>query len=97
MGHFFSIIREPQGQPMRRWINEVEHKGIVRYLDFFNKERIAVFGSEALTDILISKPYDFVKPIQIARGIGNVLGAGLFLSECDEHKVHVHHSSGFND
>lgn len=97
MGHFFRIVSEPQGQPMRRWINELPNHGIIRYLDFFNRERIAVFGSKALTEVLVQKPYDFIKPPQIARGIGNVLGVGLFLAEGDEHKVcnlPDHHSRG---
>ncbi|KAL8777119.1 MAG: hypothetical protein Q9213_008000 [Squamulea squamosa] len=86
MGNFFRIIREPIGQPLRRWNNEVPHQGMIRYLDFFNRERLLVLGSRALTEVLIQKPYDFTKPPQFARGIGNILGVGLFFAEGDEHK-----------
>ncbi|KAL8767275.1 MAG: hypothetical protein Q9209_006201 [Squamulea sp. 1 TL-2023] len=86
MGHFFRIIREPIGQPLRRWNNEVPHQGMIRYLDFFNRERLVVLGSRALTEVLVQKSYDFIKPPQFARGIGNILGVGLFFAEGDEHK-----------
>ncbi|KAL8731510.1 MAG: hypothetical protein Q9166_003356 [cf. Caloplaca sp. 2 TL-2023] len=86
MGHFVRIMKEPQGQPLRRWTNEIPNDGMIRYLDFFNRERIAVFGSRALAEVLVQKPYDFIKPPQFAGGIGNVLGIGLFLAEGDEHK-----------
>ncbi|KAL8694181.1 MAG: hypothetical protein Q9218_001124 [Villophora microphyllina] len=86
MGHFYRIVTEPQGQPLRQWINEVPNDGIIRYLDFFNRERIAVFGSRALAEVLIHRSYDFVKPSLIARGIGSILGVGLLLAEGTEHK-----------
>lgn len=88
MGHFSRLISEPQGQPLRRWINDIPHKGLIRYLDFFNSERIAVFGSTAVAEVLVHKAYDFVKPPQFAKGFGNVFGIGLLLAEGDEHKVH---------
>ncbi len=87
MGHFWYLISEPQGQPLRRWINEIPHDGLIRYLDFFNRERIAVFGPRALAEILIHKPYDFTKPAQFVRALENILGNGLFLAEGDVHKV----------
>ncbi|KAL9030427.1 MAG: hypothetical protein Q9196_001459 [Gyalolechia fulgens] len=86
MGHFSRIIGEPQGQPLRQWINDIPHNGLIRYLDFFNSERIAVFGSTALAEVLVHKAYDFVKPPQFARGFGSIFGIGLFLAEGEEHK-----------
>lgn len=87
MGHCSRLIREPMGQPMRDWVNSIPHSGLIRYLDFFNTERVAVVGSKALADILVHKPYDFVKPPTFARVVGSVVGIGLFLAEGDEHKV----------
>lgn len=87
MGHFFRIISEPQGQPIRQWINQIPHHGLIRYLDFFNRERVVVVGSKALAEVLVHRAYDFVKPPQFVKGIGNILGVGLFLAEGDEHKV----------
>ncbi|KAL9058378.1 MAG: hypothetical protein Q9206_001963 [Seirophora lacunosa] len=86
MGHCSRLIREPMGQPMRDWVNSIPHSGLIRYLDFFNTERVAVVGSKALADILVHKPYDFVKPPTFARVVGSVVGIGLFLAEGDEHK-----------
>ncbi|KAL9005984.1 MAG: hypothetical protein Q9188_001274 [Gyalolechia gomerana] len=86
MGHFSRIVSEPQGQPLRQWINDIPQNGLIRYLDFFNTERIAVFGFTALADVLVHKAYDFVKPPQFARGLGSIFGIGLFLAEGEEHK-----------
>lgn len=87
MGHFYHLIREPLGQPIREWINKIPHKGLIRYLDYFNTERIAVVGSKALADVLVHKADDFTKPPQFVRVIGNVIGVGLVLAEGEEHKV----------
>lgn len=87
MGHFYRLIREPLGQPIREWINKIPHKGLIRYLDYFNTERIAVVGSKALAEVLVHKADDFMKPPQFVRVIGNVIGVGLFLAEGEEHKV----------
>ncbi|KAL8719730.1 MAG: hypothetical protein Q9225_003300 [Loekoesia sp. 1 TL-2023] len=86
MGHFFRIISEPRGQPLRQWINEIPHNGLIRYLDLFNSERVAVFGPKALAEVLVHKAYEFTKPPSFAKGIGNILGVGLFLAEGEEHK-----------
>ncbi|KAI4287265.1 MAG: hypothetical protein L6R35_003474 [Caloplaca aegaea] len=88
MGHFYHLIREPLGQPIREWINKIPHKGLIRYLDYFNTERIAVVGSKALADVLVHKADDFTKPPQFVRVIGNVIGVGLVLAEGEEHKMH---------
>ncbi|KAL8928191.1 MAG: hypothetical protein Q9208_001901 [Pyrenodesmia sp. 3 TL-2023] len=86
MGQFWCLINEPQGQPLRRWINEIPHSGLIRYLDFFNRERIAVVGPKALAEVLVHKAYDFTKPPQFVRALGNILGIGLFLAEGKVHK-----------
>lgn len=87
MGQFWCLVNEPQGQPLRRWINELPHNGLIRYLDFFNRERIAVVGPKALAEVLVHKAYDFTKPPQFVRALGNTLGIGLFLAEGEVHKV----------
>lgn len=87
MGQFWCLVNEPQGQPLRRWINEIPHNGLIRYLDFFSRERIAVVGPKALAEVLVHKVNDFTKPPQFVRALGNILGIGLFLAEGEVHKV----------
>lgn len=61
--------------------------GIIRYLDFFNLERVVVVSPAALAEVLVHKCYDFEKPPQLRKGISRILGMGLFLAEGDVHKV----------
>ena len=42
---------------------------------------------EALSEVLTTKSYDFVKPSMLRNGLGRILGTGLILAEGDEHKV----------
>lgn len=52
----------------------------------FNSERLLVTSPKALGEVLTTKNYEFIKPDQIARGLGRLLGIGILLAEGDEHK-----------
>lgn len=80
-------MREPTGEPMRVWFEEVPNDGIIRYLDFLNSERLLVTNPKTLAEMLVQKTYDFVKPPQLVSGLGKILGVGVFLAEGEEHKV----------
>lgn len=87
MGHFWQMIDAGPGVVLRSWANSVPNNGVIRYLDFFNLERVAVVSPAALAEVLVHKCYDFEKPPQLRKGISRILGMGLFLSEGDVHKV----------
>ncbi|KAK5072240.1 hypothetical protein LTR70_010561 [Exophiala xenobiotica] len=86
MGQFFVILRGNPGEPLRRWINEIPNNGLIRYLDIFNLERVAVIKPKALADVLVYNSYDFEKPAPLRKGISRILGMGLFLAEGDLHR-----------
>lgn len=87
MGQFPNEFNGNPGAPLRKWINEVPTNGLIRYLDIFNMERVAVVTPKALADVLVNNCYDFEKPEPLRRGISRILGMGLFLAEGDVHKV----------
>lgn len=87
MGHFPQMLRAGPGEVLRSWTNTVPNQGIIRYLDFFNMERLAIVGPDALADVLTHQCYDFEKPLQLRKGISRILGMGLFLAEGEVHKV----------
>lgn len=87
MGHFFRMLEAGPGNVLRSWANSVPNDGIIRYLDFFNLERVVVVSPAALAEVLVHKCYDFEKPPQLRKGISRILGMGLFLAEGDVHKV----------
>jgi hypothetical protein len=87
MGQFPNVIKQATGEPAREWINTIDNDGVIAYLHAFNAERIMPTSPEALREVLVTKNYEFIKPEQIARSIGRILGIGILLAEGDEHKV----------
>ena len=55
-------------------------------MGIFNKERLLITSPKALSEVLTTKSYDFVKPYEFTVGIGRLLGIGVLLAEGDEHK-----------
>ncbi|TKX18450.1 cytochrome P450 monooxygenase-like protein 51 [Elsinoe australis] len=86
MGHSERIMKEPTGIPMRDWANEVPNDGLIRYLHWFNNERVLITSERALSEVLVTKNYDFIKPNLIRTGLARILGVGILLAEGDEHK-----------
>lgn len=40
-----------------------------------------------MSEVLVTKAYDFVKPNIVRQTMGRVIGEGILLAEGDEHKV----------
>jgi hypothetical protein len=72
---------------MQRWVSTIPNDGIIRYSHFFNKDRILVTSPKALSEVLTTKSYEFIKPAQMREGLGQLLGVGVLLAEGDEHRV----------
>ena len=87
MGQFRELFKTTPGEPLRRWANEVPNNGLIRYLDMFNLERVAVVKPAALAEVLVHQCYCFEKPRVLRKGIARILGMGPFLAEGDVHKV----------
>lgn len=60
---------------------------MIRYLGMLNQERIMVTSPQALSEVLVTKNYDFVKPSFMRFGLGRILGIGILLAEGDEHRA----------
>jgi len=80
------IIKAPSGYPMRDWTESVPNNGLIRYSMWF-QERLLVTTPAALSEVLVTKNYDFIKPPQVRNGLGRILGIGVLLAEGDEHKT----------
>lgn len=78
---------EPSGQPHRDWISNVPNDGLIYYTTILNQERLFIASPQALSEVLTTKSYDFIKPQQLRNGLGRILGIGILLAEGDEHKV----------
>jgi cytochrome P450 len=60
--------------------------GVLLLRSPFHKSRLLVTKPRALSDLLVTHAYDFVKPKKIAAFLRKVLGDGLILVEGDVHK-----------
>lgn len=81
------VIHKAEMLILPRRVNNIPNDGIIRYLGLFNTERLLITSPKALGEVLTKKNYDFIKPDQIARGLGRLLGIGILLAEGDEHKI----------
>ena len=65
----------------------IPNDGIIRYLGLFNRERLLVTSPKALSEVLTTNSYDFIKPSNVRQTIGKIMGIGVLLAEADEHKL----------
>ena len=79
-------MRNPTGIPHREWINSVANTGLIRYRYFFNKERVFLTSPKALSEVLVTKNYEFPKSPDARMSLGQLLGFGVLVAEGDEHK-----------
>ena len=88
MGQSLRLRRDPNGQAelYRDWSEQVPNDGIIRYLDMFNSEILIPISPKALAEVLVQRPYEFIKPPGLVTGLGKILGVGVFLAEGEEHK-----------
>lgn len=68
-------------------LTSVSHWGVVRYLTFFNQERLVVYDPASLADLLVKNCYMFRKPSFLADPLRIIIGNGLLLSEGENHKI----------
>lgn len=73
-------------EPYRAWSEQVQNDGIIRYLDLFNSETIIPISPKALAEVLVQRPYEFIKPPALVAGLGRILGLGVIFAEGEEHK-----------
>lgn len=52
----------------------------------FNAEILLPVSPKALAEVLVQRPYEFIKPPGLVTGLGKILGVGVFLAEGEEHK-----------
>ncbi|KAF4446717.1 hypothetical protein F53441_9650 [Fusarium austroafricanum] len=80
------LLHEPKVSELEKWIDELPHQGLIRYLGVFNEERILVASPEAAQDLLFSNVYKTVKPELQWILANNIAGHGLLILEGDQHK-----------
>ena len=72
---------------IKEWATSLPHEGLIRYYVVGNLERIVVTSPKALSELLVTKVYDFEKPKLLRQNLRRIVGDGVLLAEGDEHKV----------
>lgn len=80
-------MKESTAQPARDWMNTIPNDGLIRYMHWFNQERVLLTNPKTLAEVLVTKNYEFIKPYHFRKALGRILGVGILLAEGDEHKV----------
>lgn len=76
--------RLTDGTPHRA--TNIPNNGLIRYWLPPGQERVLVTSAKGLSEVLVTRNYDFEKPAMLKWSIGRILGNGLLFAEGDEHK-----------
>ncbi|KAJ5755847.1 hypothetical protein N7533_005390 [Penicillium manginii] len=86
-GNTKSIFLETPYQLVKEWAKEMPNQGLIRYYIVMNLERVVLTSPKALSELLVTKNYDFEKPKTVRQSLRRVVGDGVLLTEGDEHKL----------
>lgn len=72
---------------MQEWAAKLPNDGLIRFYIVGNIERVVLTSPKALSELLVTKVYDFEKPKTVRQSLRRIVGDGILLAEGDEHKV----------
>ncbi|KAJ5825588.1 hypothetical protein N7474_002726 [Penicillium riverlandense] len=85
-GHGFTNFLQAPYQRMLEWNKTIPNDGLIRFYGIGNLERVLLTSPKALSELLVTKVYDFEKPEPVRNNLRRVTGEGILLAEGDEHK-----------
>ena len=83
----FRLLHEPNVAELEHWLDTVPHDGLIRYYGLWNEERIFTASPEAVKDLLVARPYDYIKPRTQFILAKNISAEGLLIQEGHVHKA----------
>jgi hypothetical protein len=87
-GNTSTYLIEAPFEEMIEWAYKVPNNGLIRYYMVGNLERVLLTNPKALSELLVTKVYEFPKPQMVRQSLARVTGKhGVLLVEGDEHKV----------
>lgn len=81
-----SFLETPYDR-IREWMKVFPDEGMIRYYVVGNLERVVLTSTKALSELLVTKVYDFEKPRTVQQQLRRVVGDGILLAEGETHKV----------
>ncbi|KAI9705389.1 MAG: hypothetical protein M1820_005219 [Bogoriella megaspora] len=72
-------------------VKTIPNEGLIHFRGFFNQDRLLLTDPGSLSEVLVSKTYEFTKPSGARNFLRIVLGDGLIIVEGEEHKFQRKH------
>ncbi|KAK9462347.1 cytochrome P450 [Lipomyces oligophaga] len=85
-GDNYKFEKKPQSSVLIQLANENPDADFCRFLAFMNGERIIPLSTNALTEVMQTQCYTFIKPPWISKTLNGILGNGVLFAEGDVHK-----------
>ncbi|KAJ5347212.1 hypothetical protein MYU51_004437 [Penicillium brevicompactum] len=86
-GNTESFFLETPYIGLEKWTKTMRNDDLLRYYVVGNLERVMCTSPKALSELLVTKVYDFEKPEIIRESLRRVTGDGILLAEGEEHKI----------
>jgi cytochrome P450 len=80
------LLTEPNADQLAKWAHEIDNGGFIRYHGILNVQKVLVTDPNIVHEILVTRPYSFIKPPPISKIIRSLLGNGIVVTEGDAHK-----------
>ncbi|KAH7317705.1 cytochrome P450 [Rhexocercosporidium sp. MPI-PUGE-AT-0058] len=90
-GGWKSFFQTRDSRQVLRWMETIPNDGLIRYLDVFNMEVVAVTTPRGAAEFLQVRADQYVKNPKIKRILENLLGNGLVVAEGMDHKYQRKH------
>ncbi|KAK9450424.1 cytochrome P450 [Limtongia smithiae] len=86
LGHFFYELKRQDGGLFLDWAEENPNEDFLVTFSILNNESILALSPQALTEVLQSNCYTYVKPPFVVKAFKPILGSGILFSDGDIHK-----------
>jgi cytochrome P450 len=92
VGQGIKQFSSPAGAFFLDLLESVPNDGIIYFRSIFNADRLFLTNPSSLSEVLVTKSYDFEKPVNVRLFLSRVLGNGLVVTEGELHKHQRKHA-----
>src|SRR5436190_8874034 len=79
-------MKRPPSPKVFEWINTIPNEGLIRYAGVLGRHHLMPTTPRALSELFVTKAYDFQKVPTISSTLRLVIGDGLVVAEGDVHR-----------
>ncbi|KAK4508475.1 hypothetical protein PRZ48_002214 [Zasmidium cellare] len=87
LGHGMAAYEQPAGSTFLKWMESIPNDGLIFYRGLLYQDRLLITSPQVLSEVLVTRTYDFQKPKILRDFLRLFLGDGLTVVEGDLHKI----------